>query len=324
MAVVFICPECLQQLRVNEGYRGQRMRCPKCSAGVTVPESDDREVPMEAVVQPSVAPPRRRDRSLDDRWEEEDERKEADRLPGLGTVRAGLGVLSTGVMIVLVTLAVSLTVSVLGGVIRWQEVSAWKIAAHLAILLALIILIILWLVGLGMCMATPEESNTKGWAVSAFLVSLLSVMLVVIGILTLIFSRGDPFRTIDGRVPFPVVLLFISIFVLEGGIILHLLFLRGLAVFFRNYPLGRYVLAFLAGQLVFFLTCFLLTVGVGLPRLLLETLERGFRGLPPGQAALVVAFFVILLGLLIGFIALGSAARSTIPRPGSARTRPES
>jgi len=37
MSISFSCPECEYQIRAGDDFAGRRVRCPKCSAGITVP-----------------------------------------------------------------------------------------------------------------------------------------------------------------------------------------------------------------------------------------------------------------------------------------------
>jgi hypothetical protein len=320
MAIVFYCPECRQQLRVNEDYRGRRMRCPRCSGSVTVPESDARDVPMEAVVQPeSRERPRRTERREEDRWDEydDDEHRDAGLLPGWITVRGGLATVNTGLGIVLVAFLANTVITIISVLTLWRGDSAVRIAGLLALLLAALTALILGLVGQGMCCAAPEESGSKGWAIASFLVALLGASLLILGFVTLLLSSPGPYRSPTAA----LTMLWTSLFAFEVAHILLMLFLRKVAVFFLNYSLARNLIFYLSFQLAF------VVVGVGLDLASGATrmaLDRGFLGTPRGAVVLVIGEVVLLLALAIIFIALLSATRTTIPSPRGGRRPPES
>jgi hypothetical protein len=320
MAIVFYCPECGQQLRVNEDYRGRRMRCPRCSGGVTVPETDARAVPMEAVVQPGSRERRRRNEPrAEDRWDEydDDEHRDAGLLPGWITVRGGLATVNTGLGIALVAFLANAAITTVSILAHWRGNSAVQIAGLLALLLAALTALILGLVGQGMCSAAPEESGAKGWALASFLVSLLGASLFILGFVVLFLSNPGPSRSPTAA----LTMIFTGLFAFQVAHLLLVLFLRKVAVFFLNYSLARNLVLYLSFQLAYVV----IVVGIDLAsKATRTTLDRGFLGIPRGAVVLVIAELVLLVALVIIFIALLSATRTTIPSPRGGRRPPES
>jgi hypothetical protein len=89
MAVKLTC-SCGRRLRVADGFAGRVVRCPKCSASVTVPVED--KSPFEAV---DEGPPKNDD---DDR-EPRRARRARDRRLALNRVRFGISLALVGVLL---------------------------------------------------------------------------------------------------------------------------------------------------------------------------------------------------------------------------------
>jgi hypothetical protein len=258
MSIEFTCPSCREWVSVSESLAGLHGRCPRCSASVPVPDSPRAsggalERGWEAPRRPwydededrdrrEYAPPRRDDYGLLSGGSSD---------PGWQIVRHGVNLEFIAVVIVLCLYAVFfllrcgvLTVGP-GMAMGGGGMGLVSLLELLAIVLVLgaIAALILMVVGQIMCCLAP--GGTKGLAIASIACFGGTVLLGFAAIAVGAMDRFGPRSAGPG-----VALLLLAGVLALASFILHLLFLRAVAVSFGNYPLGNRVITYLVVSLV--------------------------------------------------------------------------
>jgi hypothetical protein len=329
MPITFNCPQCRKKYRVEDVYGGRQWRCPTCSADITIPRADD--IPVEAVDEGPRAPaPRYLDegprgpapaprRLYEGQPYEPDDRPSGSRelAPSWGTVRAGLTVLNTGLIIFLVALVIYILCFVMllatargGGGGRGLE--AIVVAVSFVLGLSALALIILWFVGVGMCCASPSESGGKGLAVGSLICSVLSIVIAVGALVVLIALASGPRGGRAQEAIMTLIIFGVAWITSFVGFILFLFFMRAVAVFFGNNGLAMSIIAY-------FIVLMLFVVG-GIALAFLMGAAGVESLLPRGANAAGAMLFPIVsivgeLLMLAWLTYLVGATRSSIPAP---------
>jgi hypothetical protein len=194
MAVELTCP-CGRRLRVADGFAGRVVRCPKCSASVTVPVEDKSR--FDAV---DEGPPK----NDDDEVEHRRRRRARDRRLALNRVRFGISLALVGVLLqILGALAVFALAMIVFNKHRVLErelpamkgdgeqravalASIERMARMTRIVQSLVVLVptALGVVATILCLMVPETSGVRGlafWALATYCVAVILASLKLVG-----------------------------------------------------------------------------------------------------------------------------------------------
>jgi hypothetical protein len=336
MTINFRCPECQQLFRAQEAYAGRQWHCPKCSTSFPIPQPEI--VPVEMVTERPGPSPRRRERRDDYERDERDDRDDRDiRIDrdldfGWLTTRRGLHVTGIGLTILLVAFVVFLVTVIIvpllflqgGG--RGEGLLVLIRSVSIVLLLAIITMVILWIVGQGLCCSVPGESGGKPLVVVALICSVVALILGITAVIAgLRFWRemlehlrnGPNLGPVFQQAAMLVVLVIAMSLVLLVGFYFYLFFLRSIAVYFRN--------DFVAINVIIYMIVFGVCVAAYIVySQVVSRQPAGAFGGGQGPGAGLIAALIILFTALILFawlIHLVSAARTAIPKPGGERRR---
>jgi hypothetical protein len=315
MTISFQCSECGQQFQTEDMYGGRRWRCPKCSAGLTIPPADD--IPVQMVMD-SPGPRRRRRRSDADDAND----RERDGLVGLSsaweTVRTGLRLLASAVTILLIAFVLwigAVLVLVLGFAGGGANAGGGRFvgdvagAVGLALLLACLACLVLWITGQAMCCAVPRDSEAKGLAVASLVCVVGATLLGLLGALLLWTASRGPFGGPNDSAVGPLTLIGLAALVGTVGHFLLVFALRAVALYFHRESLA-------ANWLVFFVVDLAYIAG----NIVFQLVAHPFRAMAgpgpvPGSVMVALVLLVLSLALLAWLLSLLSATRAAIPRP---------
>jgi hypothetical protein len=275
--------------------------------GSTFEPTDEQEpVPERRFVKEDWPSPRRR-------AEREYDSSDRGTLPGWETTRAGLGLISIALNIILYTLlgylALTLVSVVLALAGAGMGAGMGLVIGHCVVLVAGVLFLvagILYFIGQCMCCAVPAESGGKGLAITSLLCLILLLAGVGIGVAYLVLSlRRDeiPSNSLVNGATLGLGLL---------GLVGHgsfVLFLRAVANFFGNSRLAAYALAYLCCYVV-------LTLAHWAGSFLLQAMPRLQQQQFAGALSILVllAFVILAVVLLAVFLWLVVAVRKTIGR----------
>jgi hypothetical protein len=252
--------------------------------------------------------------------------------PGWWTTRSGLRVLAAGVTILLISLVLLLLFAIVipllfpppGGGNFGQGGLIGDLGKFVVVLfvLAVIVTLILWIVGLSMCCAVPGEAGGKGLAIGSLICSVFGTVLLSAAFFAMVTLGVDPFAVpgLQERAAGVGMLVLASEVVAVAASVLFILFLRSVAVSFRN--------EYLAANILVFLIVFGIYVVGSVAGFFV--LRRGFPLGPGGNLGqwvtivriIVITMVVVFLLLLAWFIHLLSATGRTIPKHGGGRRVP--